>query len=166
VVVSAGVEVAVVRAGVVVVEELDGDKLGKNNDDLDIADEAGGDEKGDEEWRDEGDDDVGEWDEVGGSDEYDNGGVRDSEVEGDVDGGVVEEDTEEDEDVDSGGSEDTDLFVVREYLCENSAEIPTKHKHEGDDTPKMNGKTRRSEECTYLFSCWRTAPHSMTGRHP
>jgi hypothetical protein len=143
VVVSAGVEVVVVRAGVVVavgvvVEELDGVKLGENDNDLDIGDEEGGDE---------GEDNVGEWDEVGGSDEYDDGGVRDSEVEGDVDGGV-EEDTEE-EDVDSGGSEDTDLFVVREYLCENSAEIPTKHKHEGDDTPKMNGKTQRSEECTY-----------------
>jgi hypothetical protein len=105
VVISAGVEAAVVRAGVVVVvgivmEELDGDKLGEEDDGLDIGDEAGGDE---------GDDDGG---------------------------GVVEEDTEKDEDVDSGGSEDTDLFVVREYLCENSAEIPTKQKHEGDETPK------------------------------
>jgi hypothetical protein len=131
------------------VQELDGDKLGEDDDGLDIGDEAGGDEEVDEEGGDEGDDDVGEWDEVGGGDEYDDG-VRDSEVERDVlDVGVVEEDTEEDEDVDSGGSEDTDLFVVREYLCDNSAEIPPKHKHEGDETPQMNGKTRRSEECTY-----------------
>jgi len=73
VVVSAGVEVAVVRAGVVVVvgvvvEELDGDKLGKDDDGLDIGDEAGGDE-GDGEGGGEGEDDVGEWDEVRGSGE-------------------------------------------------------------------------------------------------
>jgi hypothetical protein len=69
---------------------------------LDVGDEEGG-------------DDVGEWDEVGGGDDdHDDGGgvggggVR--EVE-DVDAGVEEENAE-DEEVDSGGSEDTDLFVV------------------------------------------------------
>jgi hypothetical protein len=51
VVVSAGVEVVVVRAGVVVVvgvvvQELDGDKLGEDDDGLDIGDEAGGDGEG------------------------------------------------------------------------------------------------------------------------
>ena len=35
----------------------------------------------------------------------------------------------------------TDLFVVTEDLYEDSAEIPTKEKHEGDNTPKMKGKT-------------------------
>jgi hypothetical protein len=43
----------------------------------------------------------------------------------------------------------TYLFVVTEDLYEDSAEIPTKEKHEGDDTPKMKGKTQRSEQCAY-----------------
>ena len=55
------------------------------------------------------------------------------EVIGDVDEGVVEEDTKR---------------SIPEDLYENFAEIPTKQKHEGSDTPKMDGKTQRSEECT------------------
>jgi hypothetical protein len=43
----------------------------------------------------------------------------------------------------------TDLFVVTEDLYEDSAEIPTKQEHEGDDTSKMHGKTQRSEQCAY-----------------
>ena len=44
----------------------------------------------------------------------------------------------------------TDLFVVTEDLYEDSAEIPTKEKHEGDDTLKINEKTQRSEQCAYV----------------
>jgi len=96
---------------------------------------------------------------MGGSGSDDGGGVDEGEVdgggevcevEGDVDVGVVE-DIGEDSDVDSGGSEDTDLFVVTEDLYENSAEIPSKQpkKIRAMIPPKMNGKTQRTEECTY-----------------
>jgi hypothetical protein len=133
-VVSAGVEVVVVRAGIVlaavvvvvgvVVGELDGDEVGEDGGGLEVGDE-------------EGKDDIYEWDGVGGGNDDDNNGEVDvivviygrvREVKGDVDADV--EDVEENEDVDSGGSEEKDLFVVTEdlYDHEHSAEIPSKQR--------------------------------------
>jgi hypothetical protein len=67
-------------------------------------------------------------------------------VERDVSGAVVQKKTK----TSVLKDQKTDLIVVTEDLYEDSAEIPTKEKHEGDDTPKMKGKTQRSEQCAYV----------------